>query len=218
MRAAAMDGKHENYLKRSSHMENVAHGIVDGGLSNLRPGHYTNTSLFSSGYSRFNREPLYRPNELEHERNKDREKRVMDAETKKWIAESEAEAKSPRKIVSAEEIARAEAEKKERLAKKERENKRKIQKLRQRLMTAHGISEEEKPFRLAGENRFVADAKQRQRAMALEIADEKQRWENAKKSLKVYESDLFHRRPAPRKLKSRTPNVWNKLINPDADV
>lgn len=218
MRAAAMDGKHENFLKRTSHMENVAHGIVDGGLSNLRPGHYTNTSLFSSGYSRFNREPLYKPNEAEHVRNKDREKRVMDTETKKWISQSEADAKSPIKRVSAKEIARAEADKKERLARKERENQKKIQKLRRRLMTAHGVSEEKRPFRLAGENRFIADARQRQEAMALEIADEKQRWENAKKSLKVYESDLFHQKPAPRKLKSRTPNVWNRLINPDADA
>lgn len=215
MRAAAIDAKHKNYLKRNSHMENVAHGVVDGGLSNLRPGHYTNTALFASGYSRFNREELFKPNNAEHERVENREKRVLDEETKQWISMSEADAKDPRPRISAEEIARAEAEKKNRLAKKQFENQKKIQKLRSQLMKSHGKSKEQQPYRLRGENRFRADARQRREAIDMEIADEKQRWAEAKKTLKIYESDLFHQKPAARKAKSRTPNVWNKLINPD---
>jgi hypothetical protein len=215
MRAAAIDAKHKNYLKRNSHMENVAHGIVDGGLSNLRPGHYTNTALFASGYSRFNREELFKPNEAEHDREVNREKRIMDEETKRWITEREADAKDPRPRVSAEEIAQAAAEKKDRLARKQFENQKKIQKLRSQLMKSHGKSKEQQPFRLRGENRFHADARQRRESSEMEIADEKQRWAEAKKTLKIYESDLFHQKPAARKAKSRTPNVWNKLINPD---
>ena len=117
--------------------------------------------------------------------------------------------------LTAEEIAQAAAEKRDRLARKQFENQKKIQKLRSQLMKAHGKSKERQPYRWRGENRFHADARQRRENEEMEIADEKARWAEAKKTLKLYESDLFHQKPAARKAKSRTPNVWNKLINPD---
>ena len=85
MRGAAFDSKHRNFLKRSSHMENVGRGVVDGGLSNMRPGHYTNTALFQSGYSRFNREDMFEPNQNEAQRQGIVGKKVYDEKQKEWI-------------------------------------------------------------------------------------------------------------------------------------
>ena len=56
-----------------------------------------------------------------------------------------------------------------------------------------------------------------QRAIDLEIADEKQRMDVAATggSKKMHGSDLFFKKAERARGKSRTPNVWNKLINPD---
>merc|ERR1719183_1374609 len=51
----------------------------------------------------------------------------------------------------------------------------------------------------------------------MEIADEKQRMDDAATggSKKMHGSDLFFKKAERARGKSRKPNVWNKLINPD---
>ena len=212
MRGAAYDSKHRNYLKRSSHMENVGRGVVDGGLSNLRPGHYTNTALFQSGYSRFNREELFKPNQTEAEREGVKDQKTYDDRNQEWIDSKNAKAPKPSRSMS--DVAKQSDQAKRDLMKKQHDNMKKIKELRRRLNQG-GNSEEKQPYKWGGENRFNADRRMRDESNRMEIADDAQRLEAAANNNVMYASDLFCHKPPPARGKSRTPNVWNKLINPD---
>ena len=100
--------------------------------------------------------------------------------------------------------------------KKKKEKKKKIDELKRRLNQG-GKGEEKKPYKWAGENRFKFDIRKAQECKTMEIMDEEQRMKFASSGAanSAHASDLFYAKPAPRRGKSRTPNVWNKLINPD---
>lgn len=212
MRGASLDSKHKNYLIRQSHMENVGRGVVDGGLSNLRPGHYTNTALFNSGYSRFNREEMFKPNETEALREGVDGAKVYDEDKKEWI--DKGLKNNPKPTRNMEEIAQSKRDQQKLLLEQQLANKKKILELRRRLNQG-GQGEEKKPYKWGGDNRFVRDAAMQKRAIQMEIADNKQRLEDGAVGNKYYGSDLFFQKDLRARGKSRTPNVWNKLINPD---
>ena len=214
MRGATLDSKHKNYQIRQSHMENVGRGVVDGGLSNLRPGHYTNTALFSSGYSRFNREEMFQPNETEAVREGVHGTKVYDPQKKEWIEKSQA--RNPKPSRSLVDVNDANQDEKKKLLMQQQANLQKIKELRRRLNQG-GKGEEKKHHKWGGANRFEYDKMSQQRAIDLEIADEKQRMDVAATggSKKMHGSDLFFKKAERARGKSRTPNVWNKLINPD---
>lgn len=101
------------------------------------------------------------------------------------------------------------------LIKKQLENTNKIKELRRRLNQG-GNGEEERAYRWGGENRFHADKRKRTEAHQMEVLDEAQMIADAQKQNTMYASDLFHAKLPRARGKSRTPNVWNQLINPES--
>ena len=169
--------------------------------------------LLGSGLAVLNTD-LIKPNEDEAKRRGVTGKTVYDEDGKEWVKREKVQNPIPTRTVAdiAKETANAESE----LKKKQMENKIKIDELKRRLNQG-GKGEEKKHYKWAGENRFEFDIRKAQECRTMEIVDEEQRMTFASSDAanSAHGSDLFHAKPAPRRGKSRTPNVWNKLINPD---